>query len=152
MIINSRDINLLHPILKAKCQELVNKCAEHGFLIKVISTYRNAEYQNSLKKGTTKATAYNSYHQWGLAFDIAVFNPDGKTILNNWNPKKGDNWFKAGEIGKELGIEWGGDWTSIKDYGHFQIKVFNLIGLKDGTAVSKDKFFTTVYDYYKKGI
>jgi peptidoglycan L-alanyl-D-glutamate endopeptidase CwlK len=28
---------------------------------------------------------------------------------------------KVGAIGKKLGLEWGGGWTSIKDRPHFQL-------------------------------
>lgn len=152
MKVNSTDINLLHPKLKELCSKLFIECKKQGINLKVISTYRNAEYQNGLGKDVTKAGAFNSYHQWGLAFDIAALSDDGKSVINNWIPKNCDNWFKIGEIAESLGLEWGGHWTSIKDYGHFQLKIFNLVELKNGTAKSKDVFFNTVYDNYKKGI
>ena len=54
-------------------------------------------------------------HQWGVAFD--VIRNDGKGAYND-----SDNWFsKVAKIGKSLGLEWGGDWTSPVDKPHFQL-------------------------------
>jgi peptidoglycan L-alanyl-D-glutamate endopeptidase CwlK len=59
-------------------------------------------------------------HNWGVAFDL-VF--DG----NNWKPGiqwSWDNkwpWKKLGELGKSKGLEWGGDWTTLRDWPHFQM-------------------------------
>lgn len=51
----------------------------------------------------------------GVAFD--VIRNDGKGAYND-----SDNWFsKVAKIGKSLGLEWGGDWTSPVDKPHFQL-------------------------------
>ena len=54
-------------------------------------------------------------HQWGIAFDF--YRADGNGAYNNT-----DGFFeKVGKIGKTLGLEWGGDFKSIKDLPHFQL-------------------------------
>lgn len=58
-----------------------------------------------------------SYHNFGAAYDIAIFDSNGNYISNGAAPQ----YQQAGQIGKSIGLEWGGDWTSIKDYPHFQI-------------------------------
>jgi len=75
------------------------------------------------KSRVTKARGGTSEHNATLqgkpasrAFDIA-FLVDGKASWADSLP-----WAKAGAIGRSLGLEWGGDWTSFKDRPHFQLK------------------------------
>lgn len=50
------------------------------------------------------------------AFDCA---PRQYLAIKGWNPS-GELWKKMGEIGKSLGLIWGGDWMSHPDPSHFQ--------------------------------
>lgn len=88
----------------------------------VTDTFRSASVQDALlAEGTkTKASSLTSYHTQipVLAFDLAFRRPGspwGDTSLFD----------KAGEIGYELGLEWGGFWTmdveGIVDPPHFQV-------------------------------
>ncbi|MED5043304.1 LysM peptidoglycan-binding domain-containing protein, partial [Geobacillus stearothermophilus] len=49
------------------------------------------------------------------AIDFALMNPDGSI---SWNVDA--KWKRVAQIGKSLGLEWGGDWKSFPDYPHFQ--------------------------------
>ena len=63
----------------------------------------------------TKAKPGTSWHNFGLAFDVAV--------VVNGQPTWPDDealWSKVGDLGKRLGLEWGGDFASFKDLPHFQ--------------------------------
>lgn len=128
MKINSRDINDLNPTVKKMAEEFIEKCSKDQYLIdrgvKVIitSTFRNAESQNDLyaqgrtKPGTrvTNARAGYSWHNFRCAFDFAP--QIGKSIP--WNDYK---LFKyIGQVGKSVGLEWGGDWKSFPDSPHLQ--------------------------------
>ena len=112
------DLTKLKPIVRQKCEqlcELVEK--ELGFKILITSTYRSFEEQHKLftqVPQVTKADAGYSYHNYGLAFDFVP--------LINGKPDWGnlDNFKKVGEIGKKLGLEWGGDWKNFVDMPHFQ--------------------------------
>lgn len=55
-------------------------------------------------------------HHFGVATDI-VF----RTENNNptWNGSC--DWDKLGQIGRDLGLYWGGDWKSFRDCPHFQL-------------------------------
>lgn len=54
----------------------------------------------------TNAKGGQSFHQYGIAFDI--YTTDYK---------------KAGQIGKSIGLEWGGDWKgNLVDRPHFELK------------------------------
>ena len=109
----------VHPYARA----LVNRTAAVGIQIKVISGTRTYEEQDALYaqgrtkpgKKVTNARGGYSNHNFGIAFDIGVF--EGTKYLGE-SPK-----YKAvGAIGLDLGLDWGGNWTSIKDQPHFQLR------------------------------
>lgn len=122
----SRDITLCHPQLQEKANKLVVECKKQGLIVKLGECFRSVAEQDALYvQGRTtqgsivtyaKGSSYSSMHQWGVAFD--VIRNDGKGSYND-----SDGWFtKVGKIGKALGLEWGGDWTSPVDKPHFQLK------------------------------
>ncbi len=121
-----RDISKCHPELQILAARLIENCRKKGLFIKLGECCRTVAEQNKLyalgrtEKGNivtyAKGTDYSSMHQWGVAFDI--IRNDGKGAYNN-----SDGWFnKVGQTGKELGLEWGGDWTTPVDMPHFQLK------------------------------
>lgn len=93
-----------------------------------------AEQQNIYDQGRTSPGAIvtnakpgDSYHNYGLAFDVV---PVAYKTLPDWNPA-GPLWQKVGAIGKSFGLEWGGDWTPAKrDLPHFQLTAAPLAELK----------------------
>ena len=120
-------IKTLHPKMKAKAREFINKAEQEGFKLRIGSSggYRDFNKQNELyAKGrttsggkVTNAKAGQSYHNYGLAIDVVEVEP-------MYGYKKGypsSRWDKIARIGKSLGLEWGGDWTSIVDKPHFQL-------------------------------
>ncbi|WP_051424674.1 M15 family metallopeptidase [Paenibacillus graminis] len=78
----------------------------------------------------TNARGGHSYHNYGLAIDFALLQPDGRNV--SWDMNRDGNgdrvadWKGVVQQAKALGFEWGGDWTSIKDYPHFQM-TFGLV-------------------------
>jgi peptidoglycan L-alanyl-D-glutamate endopeptidase CwlK len=54
-----------------------------------------------------------SNHNFALAYDIGIF-AEGKYLGSS------GLYSLAGEIGKELGLVWGGDWKSFADPPHFE--------------------------------
>lgn len=117
-----RDLNKLHPYVKGLAEELIRKCKEIGIEIIVTETLRTKERQQELyNKGrtapgqiVTNAKPGNSIHNYGLAFDIVPVEK-GKALWDRYDLFK-----KVGEIGVALGLDWGGNWRSFKDYPHFQ--------------------------------
>ena len=137
-----RDINQLAPVAQTACNLFMSKCKEAGLNVLITETIRTQERQNYLycqgrtvaqatAKGISKdfATKYcnpkanrvtwtlSSNHKTGMAWDIC------KNIKGQEYSDK--SFFeKAGKIAKELGIEWGGTWTSppdTPDTPHFQV-------------------------------
>ena len=120
-----RDITLLHPRCQSAVYELQKLCEAQGLKIIITETLRTKQEQDALyAKGRTvpgkkvtnaKGSTYSSMHQWGIAFDFARGDSNGA-----YNDS--DGFFtKVGKIGEGIGLEWGGNWTSIKDKPHFQL-------------------------------
>lgn len=120
-----RNISDLHPRLQELVAVLKVACAENGLVIGIGECLRTKAEQDALyAKGRTekgsivtnaKGSTYSSMHQWGVAFDF--YRNDGKGAY-----KDTDGFFtKVGEIGKSLGLEWGGNWKSLVDKPHFQL-------------------------------
>lgn len=122
-MINSKDTKDLIPELQEKAKLLIDLCDAKGIVIRITSTYRDFEAQNELYaqgrtkpgKKITNAKAGQSYHNFRRAFDIVIIK-NGKADWNDLETYK-----KVGAIGKGIGLEWGGDFKTIKDYPHFQM-------------------------------
>ena len=139
-------IKTLHPLVRAKfIQFIINAETELNKQLRVTSGLRTIKEQNKLYaqgrtrpgKIVTNAKGGKSYHNFGLAVDIVEIK-NGKALWTN------PDWNKIADLGKSLGLEWGGDWVSIKDKPHFQVsfgkstsKLFALYnkGKRDGEYV-----------------
>ncbi|MFE4713976.1 M15 family metallopeptidase [Paenibacillus sp. NPDC056722] len=123
----------LHPVILAASTALIERCYARGIPIVITQGLRTIAEQDALyAQGRTKPGAIvtnakggYSYHNYGLAVDFALLLPNGSSV--SWDMKldgNGNNiadWLEVAEEGKRLGFEWGGDWTSFKDYPHFQM-------------------------------
>ena len=129
----ARDIKQLHPKLQEIIPNLIEKCEKQGISIKIGECLRTVKEQDELyaqgrtKPGSivtnAKGSNYSSMHQWGVAFDFYLdmdIDGDGTKSDDAFNNSK-KTFQKVGAIGKELGLEWGGDWRSIVDMPHFQL-------------------------------
>lgn len=121
-MINSRDLNDLHPKVKQRAEAFIAGCKKAGIDVLVTSTYRDAASQNALYaqgrtapgKIVTNAKAGQSWHNWRCAFDFVPL-VNGKAV---WN----DNalWARCGAIGESVGLEWAGRWKRFKEFPHMQ--------------------------------
>lgn len=122
----SRDTTKLHPELQAIIVTFLEKTSEANLRVGIGECLRTVARQDwHYASGRTRAgsiitnakgTSYSSMHQWGVAFDF--YRNDGKGAFNDTG-----NWFeKVGEIGKECGLIWGGDWKNPTDRPHLQMK------------------------------
>jgi peptidoglycan L-alanyl-D-glutamate endopeptidase CwlK len=124
-------IQQLNSVVQPYARELVRRAAAKGIEIKVIGGFRTFKEQDKLYcqgrnipecKGlytpgskVTNAKGGFSNHNFGIAFDIGVFN--GTKYL-----PESSSYVEVGKIGRSLGLEWGGDWTTFKDRPHFQLR------------------------------
>lgn len=108
------DVDILHPQFAFSVLKLFINAHKEGLRVCIFETYRSQERQLDLfNKGKTKLSK-NGMHHFGVATDI-VFRTEKNHPI--W---QGD-WAALGKIGKELGLFWGGDWESFRDYPHFQL-------------------------------
>lgn len=118
---SAANIATLLPFVRPKAEQFLAALAAAGINAKIISGMRTYAEQSALyAKGrttpgprVTNAPAGYSNHNFGVAFDIGIF--DGGKYLD-----ESPLYRKAGAIGKSLGFVWGGDWTSIQDEPHFE--------------------------------
>jgi peptidoglycan LD-endopeptidase CwlK len=138
----------LRPKTKKLCELWIEQCRKQGINLVVTQTFRSPQLQEAYysqgretlesvnakrkkvglqviletdNKIVTKAPAGSSPHNYGLAWDFAPI-VNGKIDWNNLDLFK-----KCGEIAKKLNfegytLEWGGDFKTIKDLPHIQLK------------------------------
>jgi len=120
---SEKNIATLLPEVRPMARALVQKAAAIGIRIKIISGFRTYEEQAALyAQGrtapgaiVTNARPGYSNHNFGIAFDIGVF--EGSSYLTE-SPK----YNAVGALGIDIGLDWGGAWTSIVDAPHFQLR------------------------------
>jgi len=123
---------------------LITAAKEKGINAKVICGSRSYAEQNDLYaqgrtlpgKIVTKAKGGQSWHNFGMAFDIGIFSPDGKKYYG-----ESAAYQVCGEIGEKLGLEWGGDWDFV-DEPHFQYnpKGYTLAQIRERHEKGLDLF------------
>ena len=93
-----------------------------GATIKIISGTRTYAEQSVIYqqgrtrpgKIVTRAGPGQSNHNFGIAWDVGLFQ--GSAYLD-----ESPVYRTLGPVGKGLGLEWGGDWSSIVDVLHYQM-------------------------------
>jgi hypothetical protein len=126
--LSAERLTRLHPVVTLRGRCMVDLCGQAGLAVLVTQGLRTWAEQDALyAKGRTRAPigkprivtnakGGQSWHNFGLAFDIVVLDSVGKADWDSSHP----GWRKAAELGKSVGLEWGGDWKGFKDLPHFQ--------------------------------
>ena len=139
-MINSRSLDELIPQAKERVDKFIALCKENGIDLLVTSTYRDMESQTALYnqgrtapgKIVTNAHAGESFHNYRCAVDVVPL-VNGKPQWDSSDPV----WAKVGELGKQAGLEWAGEWHSFKELAHFQYTGgLTIAQLKSGTAIA----------------
>jgi len=139
-MINSRSLDDLIPQARERVDKFIALCKENGIDLLVTSTYRDMESQTALYnqgrtapgKIVTNAHAGESFHNYRCAVDVVPL-VNGKPQWDGSDPI----WAKVGELGKQAGLEWAGEWHSFKELAHFQYTGgLTIAQLKSGTAIA----------------
>ena len=125
-------IATLLPEVRPYARALIHEAAAAEITLKVISGTRTYAEQDALyAQGrtapgpkVTNARGGYSNHNHGIAFDVGVFSGD------RYVPES-SAYKAAGAIGRRLGLEWGGTWTSIVDEPHFQLRPTWAAGMSE---------------------
>jgi len=146
--LNAERLAPLFPPLIKKANEFIAQCKKAGVTILITQGLRTWAKQNEYYaqgrttpgKIVTNAKGGESYHNFGLAFDIVPIGGDGKPI---WDTDH-QAWQIAMDIGGlhpghsksrldpqlvaeivaadlQIDLNWGGDWKSFKDLPHFEL-------------------------------
>jgi peptidoglycan L-alanyl-D-glutamate endopeptidase CwlK len=116
-------IATLLPEVRPLARALVHKAAAMGIQIRIISGFRTYEAQAALYaqgrtspgRVVTNARPGYSNHNFGIAFDVGVF--EGSRYLGESPTYKA-----VGALGMDIGLEWGGSWKTLVDEPHFQLR------------------------------
>jgi len=112
-IYTEQRIKTLHPDIQKDVRRFINNADKKGIHLRVTDAFRTFREQDALyAKGITPAKGGQSYHNWGLGFDVVEIK-DGKGLYDN--PK----WEEIGKLGERFGFEWGGRWSK-PDLPHFE--------------------------------
>lgn len=122
-------ISTLRAELQPKIRTLLEQAAAAGIPLVVTSATRTAAEQDRLyAQGrttpgavVTDVRAGGSYHNYGLAADVALLGPNGQPT---W-PEDDALWTRIGAIGKSLGLTWGGSFPK-PDRPHFELRIAGL--------------------------
>ena len=116
-----------------------------GLSVRILSGTRTFDEQNELyAQGrtspgdvVTNARAGYSNHNFGIAWDVGIFNEKSEYIDDLIDKKMMTSkavdaeYTKVGAYGKARGLFWGGEWTK-PDYPHFQMRDNNeLASIRD---------------------
>ena len=141
-------IKRLHPYIRLDLFDILYELAKKKIYIRITDGLRTYAEQKMLYargrstegKIVTQAKEGFSWHNFGLAFDFCLLEPDKKNVswnrLIDANENNVSDWQEVVHVVKAHGFEWGGDWFEFKDFPHFQ-KRFGLT-IKDAQTLFRD--------------
>lgn len=118
-------ISQLEPAFQEKAAQLILQGLARGLRPEIVESARSQDRQNELyeqgrsQPGQIVTKTKNSMHTKRLAIDIAQLDENGEIT---YEPDDPSFWEKMGQIGRSLGLRWGGDFKSFKDLPHFQFQ------------------------------
>lgn len=145
-MLESRHLEDLVPVVRSMAVSFI-ALAENtieGLKIIVTCTRRDAERQDALfaigrrniagEKIVTNCKGGESYHEFGVAFDIFPMLFGKPVMMQQDGDQVSDPiWQTLGEIGESCGLEWAGRWKHFPEGPHFQFTGgLNLAELKSG--------------------
>lgn len=132
-LVTIQRLNELHPKVSNRALRVFMTAWDEGLYFRCTCGVRTPQEQHALfeigrgrpGKKVTNADAWQSYHNYGLAFDVGLLTKDKKTIVwkmdadQNFDEKP--DWMQFVAIAKKEGFDWGGDFKSFKDAPHFEM-------------------------------
>lgn len=96
-----RDINNLHPIMRDPVRRMMETLKSEGLSFRLFEGYRTPERQNDLilrSPPTTRARAWTSSHQYGLAVDMVGWEDE------KWSWDLRLPWDDLGRVARTCGL------------------------------------------------
>jgi len=120
------EIITLAPKAQVLARQFLTVMKKAGLDIRIISGIRTYAEQDALyrkgrfgskEKKVTNAKGGQSNHNFGLAWDVGIFE-NGKYIQTDTKYKQ----LSQRVVGTLPNLEWGGNWRSFKDFPHYEHK------------------------------
>lgn len=123
-------LKTLTPRAEQQARTFLQKVRATNLDARIISATRTYTEQDALfAQGrsthgsvVTNARGGFSNHNFAIAWDLGIFDSHGNYLDD------GPQYRQAGKIGRDMGLEWGGDWHSIVDEPHFQCQTGKTLG------------------------
>jgi len=118
------NIRSLQLVAQKLARQSVTAIRASGRNVKIISGTRSYGEQNTLfRQGrfgnpgpiVTNARGGQSWHNFGLAWDIGLFDANGGYLTS------GQPYQAVSSAAKVPGLEWGGNWKKFPDMPHYQV-------------------------------
>jgi peptidoglycan L-alanyl-D-glutamate endopeptidase CwlK len=109
---------------------------QHGYEMALLEGWRSPERQAMLAgmgEHVTRAGAWQSWHQYGLAADCA-FLRNGKLVISERDPWAMRGYELYGQVAESVGLTWGGRWKMM-DLGHVE---WRRAGVRLGQPAAPD--------------
>lgn len=121
---SEKNILTLHPRAQEAARKFLKRLHDAGINARILSgtrTYAEQNYLYSLGRTrpgnkVTNAKGGQSNHNFGIAWDIGIFNDQGAYFPES------PLYDKAAEVGLVPELEWGGHWRRFVDKPHYQLK------------------------------
>ena len=118
---SSSDISSLNPYVASLARKFLELARANQLDVRITAALRSwAESDRLFAQGrwtpgevVTNSRGGDSYHNWGLAFDAAPYE-------NNQPSTNVQKFLRMGQLGQQVGLQWGGTFKSLVDYPHFQ--------------------------------
>lgn len=146
-------IESLYPELQVRCNKLISTYRDlYHTDIRITQAFRSFEEQDALyaqgrtKEGkiVTNCMGGDSFHNYGLAFDVCFV---GKDPYLDSDIDKRRKWFNLGAVGVSAGLTWGGNFRIYKDMPHFQMDLNGTIRIAELKELYKDVGLDGVWEF-----
>ena len=117
----SNSISSLNSYVAKLAIKFIDRAKANNLEVRILTTFRSWDEQDKLyAQGRnapgniiTNTKGGASYHNWGLAFDVVLF--ENGVISHDLR-----KYTKMGKLGRQVGLKWGGNFKDIVDLSHFQ--------------------------------
>jgi peptidoglycan LD-endopeptidase CwlK len=128
--ISENRLSEVHPILAQKIRDMAELLALENINVRVVQSLRSWGEQQALynegrdadgnivdkAKVVTNARPGTSWHNFGLAVDVAPFDSG----IPDWNASH-PAWRRIVTVGESVGLVSGSEWRTFPDWPHFQL-------------------------------
>jgi peptidoglycan LD-endopeptidase CwlK len=133
-----RNIAHLQPFFAAKLAMILDKAKAQGWDVRLIEGLRSFERSDYLyAQGRTRpgqivtnARGGSSRHNFALSGDLYPYVNGAINLDFDRSPKLLGQFQFLAKYALSIGVSWGGNWKSFKDYPHFEISTPDLAVLR----------------------